>query len=110
MTTHEGEQPEQAPQIEPIEPLFELGRVLATPGAIVACERAGVTVFAYIARHVSGDWGDALPAEDKQMNDRAVETSDDRIFSSYWLPTREKLWIITEWDRSATTALLPTEY
>ena len=87
-----------------------MGRVVATPGAIDACERAGVSLAHYFRRHVTGDWGDALPEEDARMNDRALETGDDRILSSYWLPTREKLWIITEWDRSATTALLPAEY
>jgi hypothetical protein len=33
-----------------------------------------------------------------------------RVLSSYPLPTGQKIWIITEWDRSATTVLLPDDY
>jgi hypothetical protein len=33
-----------------------------------------------------------------------------RIVSAYKLETDLKVWIITEWDRSATTILLPEEY
>ena len=60
-----------------------------------------------ITRHVSGDWGDCCP-EDSEANERALNGSD-RIFSVY---SREdqKVWIITEWDRSATTVLFPHEY
>jgi len=32
-----------------------------------------------------------------------------RLFSAYQTRTDEKLWVITEWDRSVTT-LLPAEY
>jgi hypothetical protein len=33
-----------------------------------------------------------------------------RILSAYVLCTEERIWIITEADRSATTLLLPSEY
>ena len=47
--------------------------------------------------------------EDKQLTAQAL-TGADRIFSAYILPTGQKVWVITEWDRSATTFLLPDEY
>jgi hypothetical protein len=44
---------------------FPLGRLVATPGALQACEDAGVNPLNLIDRHWSGDWGD-LPEEDKK--------------------------------------------
>lgn len=88
---------------------FPLGRVVATPGAILALESAGVLPDQLLARHHTGDWGN-LDEEDKQENEFAVY-NELRIFSSYKLAsTGEKVWIITEADRSATTILLPHEY
>ena len=44
----------------------------------------------------------------KAENDRALE-SGDRILSAYET-SHGKIWIITEWDRSVTTILFPSEY
>ena len=57
---------------------------------------------------MTGDWGE-LPEEDIAENERSVEQGL-RVFSAYWLQTGTKIWVITEWDRSATTILLPDEY
>jgi hypothetical protein len=43
------------------------------------------------------------------MNDRALQLGE-RIISAYRLANDEKIWIITEADRSATTIILPSEY
>ena len=40
----------------------------------------------------------------------ALRSGEDRLFSSYQVTPDLKLWIITEWDRSVTTLLLPSEY
>jgi hypothetical protein len=90
------------------QPLFNLGQLVATPGALRALESAGESPFAYVERHVTGDWGD-LVEEDKQENELALK-SGFRLFSSYRLRDETKIWIITEHDRSATTLLLPSEY
>lgn len=87
---------------------FSLGRVLATPGALAALERAGQTVLCLLQRHQRGDWGETCP-EDAQLNEEAVQDGG-RIFSAYVLSTGVKVWVITEADRAATTALLPDEY
>lgn len=87
---------------------FLLGQILATPGALAACEEAGVSPFTYLIRHMRQDWGD-LSTSDQKLNDQAL-LDGSRILSAYILPGGAKLWIITEWDRSATTILLPSEY
>jgi hypothetical protein len=92
----------------PNNPLFKLGRVLLTPGAIEVLNASGQSPWLFLARHLRGDWGD-IDAEDKRLNDEAVRDGS-RIFSSYKAATGAKLWVITEADRRATTILLPGEY
>ncbi len=91
-----------------VKALFDLGSVVATPGALDALKEAQVDGLSLLQRHLTGDWGD-LVEEDKKSNDDAVRDGS-RVFSAYVLPTKVKVWIITEWDRSATTFLLPSEY
>lgn len=92
----------------PAAPRLEMGRLLATPGALAAMTRARVAPTELLARHVRGGWGD-VDAEDWQANDWALRHGE-RLLSAYRLPTGTKVWIITEWDRSATTMLLPEDY
>ena len=89
---------------------FDLGLVLATPGAVGALELSGVTAKQFLDRHSAGDWGDVCE-EDKELNDAAL-LDGTRLVSSYDLPNlkREKVLIITEADRSVTTLLLGSEY
>jgi hypothetical protein len=91
-----------------MKPLFELGQIVATPGALDALEKVGDTPFTFLHRHIQGDWGD-LADEDKEANVFSI-THGNRILSSYLLTDKSKLWIITEADRSSTTLLLPSEY
>ena len=88
--------------------LFSLGRVVATPGALEALDEAGQEPVDFLDRHSCGNWG-IVPEEDWGLNDDAV-LHGRRILSSYRLVSGEKVWIITEADRSATTLLLPDEY
>ena len=88
--------------------LFELGRIVATPGALQALEAAEQQPAEFLDRHVQGDWGD-LGTEDKQENEFSIQNGF-RILSAYSTSAGEKIWIITEADRSATTLLLPEEY
>ncbi|WP_210457331.1 type I restriction endonuclease subunit M [Vibrio crassostreae] len=87
---------------------FELGVVVCTPGIESLLKNSlGVNLSIYLQRHQSGDWG-TVKIEDKILNDEATKKGD-RILSSYLL-CNEKIWIITEHDRSCTTVLLPHEY
>jgi hypothetical protein len=84
-----------------------LGRVVATPGALKLLMDIGVHPFDYLARHATGDWGD-LCAFDRRQNEIALQDGY-RVLSSYPVG-RERVWVITEADRSITTILLPEEY
>ncbi len=96
------------------QPRFELGQIVATPGALEACPNT--LLQKCLARHLTGDWG-CIDAEDKEANDEAI-SEGSRILSAYPIDPAEPsegfgvntLWIITEADRSATTFLLPYEY
>jgi hypothetical protein len=88
--------------------LFELGRVVATPGALEVLGESGENPHVYLGRHVTGDWGE-LPHEDKAANTLALVTGE-RLMSSYCTSLGAKLWIVTEADRSSTCLLLPDEY
>ena len=90
------------------QPRFQLGQVVATPGAVDALEKANQSATEFINKHVVLDGGE-LDEEDQQTNEDAVENGD-RILSNYLLKDGTKIWIITEADRSATTLLLPSEY
>jgi hypothetical protein len=91
------------------QPLFSLGQLVATPGALAALEKAGQTPLEFLARHVRGDWGE-LTEEDRKENQLSLERGF-RLLSSYRTNAGDaKLWVITEADRSATTILLPEEY
>jgi hypothetical protein len=84
-----------------------LGKVVATPGALKLLSEAGEAPFGYIARHAAGDWGE-LCAIDRRQNEIALREGL-RVLSSYPVG-EERIWIITEADRSVTTLLLPGEY
>ena len=89
-------------------PLFPLGQVVATAGALQALENAGQEPEEFLNRHDRGDWGE-VSDEDKQENGFSVQQGF-RILSAYTTSAGERIWIITEADRSATTILLPEEY
>ena len=86
-----------------------LGRVVATPGALRTLWEEGEDPLRLLARHASGDWGE-LDAHDLHENQRSLKNGW-RILSSYPIgESGQKVWVITEADRSCTTILLPSEY
>lgn len=85
---------------------FPLGRLVQTPGALNSLTREEILVA--LQRHARGDWGD-LCEDDRRANDAALQDGE-RLLSSYRSASGVKFYVITEWDRSVTTALLPTEY
>lgn len=93
-------------------PKFPLGRLLMTLNLQLHCEEAGLDTQAVIAqvleRHQSSDWGN-LDAHDVLQNDIALDEGN-RILSAYEEEFGFKVWIITEWDRSYTTVMLPEDY
>lgn len=106
-------------QLKPGEPgkesktLFPLGKVQMTPGAreVLSAEIAKGyinIVIDLLRRHCTGDWSE-MEQEDQEENRFSV-ANDCRVFSAYKLSDDTKIWVITEWDRSYTTLLLPEEY
>ena len=88
--------------------LFQLGRVVATPGAIEALEKAQTSAWTLLSRHVSGDFGSELDAEDVQANHEAIREGE-RVLSLYAVGG-VRLYVITEADRSSSTILRVDEY
>jgi hypothetical protein len=89
-------------------PLFDLGQLVATPGALAALEKTGQGPMEFLSRHVTGDWGD-IPEEDRKENEYSLEHGF-RLLSSYRTAADQVVWVITEANRSHTTLLLPDEY
>jgi hypothetical protein len=87
--------------------LFELGKVVGTPGALDLLERTEVSPASLIRRHASGDWGEV--SEVAAIENALSVREGFRVLSSYSVGG-EHVWIITKADRSATTILLPKEY
>lgn len=87
---------------------FLLGQTYMTPGAEEALMIAGQTGIEFLRRHTSGDWSE-LSEDDAQENELSLRKGF-RVLSAYRTAKGQKLWIITEADRSSTTILLPDEY
>lgn len=114
------DKPAQA-QVADTSPLFDAGRVVCTQGVDHIIQRGFLDVHQLLKRHTSGDWGD-ISQEDWDLNDQSLNPKPEadgecypgRLFSSYDVDDtfsgESKIWIITEWDRSYTTVLLPSEY
>ncbi len=88
---------------------FSPGQMVMTCGVDELVRQGRLNPAPFLLRHLHGDWGD-LDDSDRRQNDAALKSGEDRLFSSYQVEPDLKLWIITEWDRSVTTLLLPSEY
>lgn len=91
-----------------IEPKFPLGQVLLTQGAKEALKESNQDAFDFLQLHQTGNWG-IVGKEDAIENELSLKNGF-RLLSAYKTSKNEKLWIITEADRSSTTILLPNEY
>lgn len=91
---------------------FELGKTVVTAAIAARIEEDkdfADFVQESFRRYIKCDWGDTCE-EDKQTNEDALRDGE-RLLAVYIYPkTGEKIWIITEWDRSVTTALFPEDY
>lgn len=88
---------------------FSLGVVVATPDSLTLLDGLGISPNTLLSRHAQGDWG-LVPKEDARENERSIKNGW-RILSAYEVgDDGERVWIITEADRSSTCLLLPEEY
>lgn len=90
---------------------FDLGIIVNTIGVHNFISKS-VDNYEYVMRcferYINCDWGEICD-EDKLANEEAL-INEDRILASYEEKDMPKIWIITEWDRSSTTILFPSEY
>jgi len=97
-----------------MESKFPLGCLKAMETVVTKmCENPDFAdfVWASVQRYCNADWGEMVAA-DHRRNNAALVNGDARIFATY---TNEwhsdwTIWIITEWDHSATTVLFPSDY
>ncbi len=87
---------------------FALGQTFITPGAEEALIIAGQTGIEFLRRHMSCDFGE-LSDKDVRENELSLREGF-RVLSAYRTARGQRLWIITEADRTSTTILLPSEY
>lgn len=96
---------------------FEIGEVVATRAVWEAMETNAefkTFVSGCLSRYILYDWGDTCE-EDWETNNDAVRNGE-RVIAVYNIPDaieelfEDTLWIITEWDRSTTTLLFPSDY
>ena len=85
---------------------FQLGLIVITRAAIA--EISPEDIFGAVRRHAQADWGNVEP-KDREANNDALRLGD-RLLSSYQSARQIEFWILTEWDRSVTTILLPSDY
>lgn len=103
-----GPEPEVPEVVVFIDTKFPLGRAGITHGAAIALDEAGQSPFEFIQRHALLEQGE-LSDSDQRENERALKRGL-RVFSSFKTAAGEKLYVITEQDRSTTTILLADEY
>ena len=97
---------------------FNLGQLVMTRAIndrVAKEEKFAKFIYDSLDKYKKCDWGE-LCEEDKQLNNEAV-ANGDRIVAAYIYDKNDvsfmgegKIYIITEWDRSATTILYPHEY
>jgi hypothetical protein len=95
-------------------PKFELGQIVATPGALAALKESNETALPFLLKHQSGDWGEICD-DDKKLNNEAIShegnpNQQQRVLSAYTTAKGVKIWVITEWTRESSCILLPDEY
>ena len=75
---------------------FSPGQVVVTAGIDELVRQGQLNPAPYLRRHLGGDWGD-LSDNDRRLNDAALKSGEDRLFSSYQVTRDLKLWISIRW-------------
>ena len=91
---------------------FKQGQVFLTKrinNAIDDNEQFARDYMRAVQMYTQADFSDMEHQEDIESNYEAIKTGDDRIFATY-NTCEGKIYIITEFDRSATTILFTDEY
>lgn len=90
---------------------FKLGRIVITSN-IASCMKENCKfnkeIIECLEKYKLCNWGKTVEG-DKEINDNAVKYGEDSILAVY-NTCKGDIWILTEWDRSFTTILFPSEY
>lgn len=93
---------------------FEVGPVEVSEGIQ---DKVGASiVMQHISAYVRGSWGVLISDEEKAINNRNVLSTGGLIFAIYPIDPKKddgddnRIYIVTEPDRSKTRVLLPSEY
>lgn len=81
------------------------GEIIITPTVARLMVQGSLDPVPYLRRHLAGDWGELIEA-DRRDNENALLNGGE-IFSSYATSPTQTLWIVSEWDLSVTTLMLP---
>lgn len=87
--------------------LFPLGQLTATPACRDYLQEKDISPILLLKKHATGDWSE-MSADDQQSNSDSIKEGD-RVFSAYTID-KQKIYVITEADRSLTTLLFADEY
>ena len=87
-------------------PRFHLGQTVVTPNALRALSQE--ELITALARHVSGDWGEVDPGA-RAANERALEDCGPLLSADHSRSAGTVFYVVTDWDRSLTVVLLPTD-
>ncbi len=89
--------------------LFEIGKITMTPSAISIIASYKVPIGDLLDRHQRGDYGEISEQDWRENTLALLPESIERIMSVYSV-SKEKLWIITDPDRSVTTLLTEEDF
>ncbi|HEY8219210.1 MAG TPA: hypothetical protein VIF86_03845 [Methylobacter sp.] len=89
--------------------LFELGKITMTPAAISIIAKFKVPIGDLLDRHERGDYGDVSEIDWRENTLALLPESVERIMSVYGVGA-EKLWVITDPDRTLTTLLTEDDF
>jgi hypothetical protein len=87
-------------------PALLVGEIVITAAVSRLIVQGALDPLPYLLRHLAGDWGELTDAE-RRANENALLEGGE-VFSSYTVSPTQTLWIVSEWDFSVTTLLLPT--
>jgi len=83
-------------------PKFQSGSIVTTLGALEVANHTQIAEL--LRRHLTGDWGE-VSKDDDAANEEALRRGE-RLMSVFSV-SGEKLWVLTEADRSVTTVMTP---
>jgi hypothetical protein len=88
-------------------PRFYSGDLVITDLAADALSQT--EIMTALMRHKDCDWGNVGDA-DRAQNELSLREGSGALCSVYPSEQGGEFWVITDWDRSKTTVLMPEDY